>query len=1379
MKKRVRIYGPGKSTTWKAQEGGTQQQPQYTDEQLVSIVMTIIGEQGGSPEDALNQLVQAGVDQARANQIVSSAVSYINDQAEMNNAEMSSQGYEANKLAEEDEALNQQAQDDQEEEARQQRYQQMMASNDEDTTDYGDDQDVVSSMMAKFGGVMPSKRSFVKNVMKLTKKQMGGDGTSNKADDTDTGERKGGLNDFITGLQTHANDALIKQDAEALYDQYQDLDNDMDYGYDIDQDYMQLGGMRPGQMRRMNRRANRMMGQIPAGVFNNRTQMFPSQMNIIGMPMIGPQGFVMPDQGSYQGGPRLANIDVRRIGLFGRPKEYTVTFAQEAYANPQLRQDVIKQEQNNQKQKAKEIWTEVKEEVDNTATEKNAEVKAEADKNNVTTSTDTKAIQDQGSSTTNNGTQEANTEITKIKDKPKVEVKKIEEKTKVEPDVKSEDFMHRLSDVVFNPGNRKAGYLKVDGKWYLSSNYASDKDNKDLNWTEVTDPARIKNIEKFKPSPYYSTAGYYQYLDDTPYLYSVDPNGNWSYTVPNDNGILPKDPKSFPVKDKKTLAKLNTSTTSGKGTKGATLGTLKTKPGYYYRQLNDGSYAKFKGDTIQHYVNKKPVALIKKDKNNAQWNYLNDNFLPSGRYVTGDMKQFGGMTMEDSGLYKFVYGGNDPISTPFEKNTADPYFQMGGYYQDGGGHWSNGEWVEGIDPRDVNELKGNIKTNLSNRENYEKAKAAGVNVGEYRDGIRYEDLHKFPKMVNSGVNLPYNNPYTGNMYNPQVGAMYPPLFGGGRQFGPAGRTIQYAGSWAQQQGMAFDPRTGQPVNPAMMGNLPLSKIDVTKSSLFGKRPKEYTMYFGDYSGAANGQTPSASMNEGPESRIKGMFRRLTEKGFSKPEVSSTGLHDKNDEKYKEIYGHYPGEDENPVVDNNQIGTLPTKEFTPFEFPQNELVPGSSTQPNMTDNSVPRMQTKKAEQLDLESIQNERAPQTFRDYNSFPTKDMSDDYALDKEYEFQDSLPLNVFTGTGPVDINQFAAANGELPYSPAENIYNYGDENQMADQEYDLERMRMENPDIYNEYPYNKDVLMNQNINDAFAAVNQLNNQKQPKVNRRAPIRTNTRTQTQTVRQTNRKQQAINKTIEGNAFNELLAMRDSAAGNDPRTFRKAAQQIDASGKKIFNKMSNSQKLSYLKQLKKIDKNLYDGYLTLLQEGGTLPQAQNGTVGLSDVEVMPELKPRAYQDVWESVEPEVRKSWGLEEKEPEIDRTNPGYAAKFKNKNMYNIDFERGLNQFNAAADWGMQKLGEIGQRGITRNFYDNLTGDNLYGSTNLEDRGTYDTNSGLFRPDQMGFKGIVRNGGFLQDGGYNEPMYNEDEEAYMTQDEIDQFLADGGELEYL
>ena len=1206
MKKRVRIY--------KAQEGGTPQQPQYTDEQLISSIMTIIGEQGGAPEDALNQLVAAGVDQARASQLVESAVSYINSQAEERNAEMSGQDYEANKLAEEDAALTAQAEADQEYEARQQRYQQMMTDN-EDTTDYGDDTDVASSIIAKFGGALPNKRTFVKNVMSLTKKQMGGDGTSNKADDTDTGERKGGLSDFITGLQGHANEALIKQDAEAMYNMYtQDMDNDLDYGYDTDQDYMQLGGMRPGQIRRMNRRANRMIGQMPAGMFNNRSQMFPTQMNIMGMgmPMIGPQGFAMPDQGSYAGGPQLANIDVRRTGLFGRPKEYSITFAQEAYNNPKLREDVIKQEANNQQQKAKEIWTEIEVDAKNTATEKNAEVKTEAEKTKVTTAEDTKAIQDQGSSTTNNGATEANTEITKAEEKPKVEIKKIEEKSKVETvapatKVKPQDepvkaLNYIPEDVVFNPGNRKAGYVKVDGKWYLSSDYAPYKDIEDLNWTEVTDPTRIKNIENFKTSPYYDTVGNYQYLDNTPYLYTVDTNGNWTYKVPNEDGTIPEDSKSFPVKNKKELAKLNTSTVSGKGTKGAALVTLKAKPGYYYRQMNDGSYAKFKGDPIQHYVNKEPVALIKKDANNPQWKYLNDNSELSGHYVTGDMKQFGGMTMEDSGLYKFVYGGDDAVPTPFEENTADPYFQTGGSKQA-----EYQAWFDRMYGNDVTEgysrqapvsydqwmadYYPNETTVDKNKEDYEKAKAAGVNVGEYREGIKYADLHKFPKMVNTGKSgmdqyLPYNNPYIGNMYNPQVGAMYPPVFGG-RQFGPAGRTIQYAGSWAQQQGLAYDPRTGKPVSTTTMGNLPVSKIDVTKSSLFGKRPKEYTMYFGDYGqyeneGQATDSSEDVISNIDKKGRIgvsEPLFSgkdKLNPKQLLRQEKRFQKQRIEGDKYYEDKYGHRPTSD---------FGALPEVASS------NEI---------------------------------SQSPWGYKRGTTF-------------------DIPL----------------AKHELA---------------QWNKDHDLHRSK----------------------------------------------------------------------------------------SDPNI----GEYIDDNGNKIaFDYSTNNYHPAI-------------GFYT--QEyayGGYLPQAQSGMIGVSDIEPMPELKPKSSKEVWESVEPEVREAWGLKDEEPEIERQ--GYAAKFKNKNMYNVDFERGVNQFNALTNFGIQKLGEIGDKGIQQNFYDNLTGDNIYGSTNLEDRGTYDTNSGLFRPDQMGFKGIVRNGGFLQAGGYTMPEYDQDEEAYMTQDEIDQFLADGGELEYL
>ncbi len=55
----------------------------------------------------------------------------------------------------------------------------------------------------------------------------------------------------------------------------------------------------------------------------------------------------------------------------------------------------------------------------------------------------------------------------------------------------------------------------------------------------------------------------------------------------------------------------------------------------------------------------------------------------------------------------------------------------------------------------------------------------------------------------------------------------------------------------------------------------------------------------------------------------------------------------------------------------------------------------------------------------------------------------------------------------------------------------------------------------------------------------------------------------------------------------------------------------------------------------------------------------------------------------------------------------------------------------------------------------------------VADKGTYDIDSGLFRPGRMGFEGVVQKGGAIND------------EIYMTEEEIEEFLRNGGQLEYL
>jgi hypothetical protein len=86
-----------------------------------------------------------------------------------------------------------------------------------------------------------------------------------------------------------------------------------------------------------------------------------------------------------------------------------------------------------------------------------------------------------------------------------------------------------------------------------------------------------------------------------------------------------------------------------------------------------------------------------------------------------------------------------------------------------------------------------------------------------------------------------------------------------------------------------------------------------------------------------------------------------------------------------------------------------------------------------------------------------------------------------------------------------------------------------------------------------------------------------------------------------------------------------------------------------------------------------------------------------------------------------------------------------------------------------------------KEMYKNLTADNIYGADTSRDRGDYDSNSGLYRPDEMGQTWNSRS---KQYGGQNDylnedPDYVEGDELDMTDEEIQDYLAKGGEIEYL
>lgn len=124
--------------------------------------------------------------------------------------------------------------------------------------------------------------------------------------------------------------------------------------------------------------------------------------------------------------------------------------------------------------------------------------------------------------------------------------------------------------------------------------------------------------------------------------------------------------------------------------------------------------------------------------------------------------------------------------------------------------------------------------------------------------------------------------------------------------------------------------------------------------------------------------------------------------------------------------------------------------------------------------------------------------------------------------------------------------------------------------------------------------------------------------------------------------------------------------------------------------------------------------------------------------------------------------------------------------------EARLNMFNAGVD-----IADSLKRGRESNkaeneMYENLSSNNLYASDPSRDRGDYDTNSGLYRPNEQGQMWNSRSkqfGGYIDEEEYYDPYAEEEDEltyakggekiTYMSEDQIRAFMAAGGQVEFL
>jgi len=134
-------------------------------------------------------------------------------------------------------------------------------------------------------------------------------------------------------------------------------------------------------------------------------------------------------------------------------------------------------------------------------------------------------------------------------------------------------------------------------------------------------------------------------------------------------------------------------------------------------------------------------------------------------------------------------------------------------------------------------------------------------------------------------------------------------------------------------------------------------------------------------------------------------------------------------------------------------------------------------------------------------------------------------------------------------------------------------------------------------------------------------------------------------------------------------------------------------------------------------------------------------------------------------------------------SNDDIIAIDKERAPSNFDGEKAVNMFNAGATAVTGFMDRLDAAKKEKEMYENnFNSDNLYAASNTKDRGDYvdyGQQLGQFRYDQMGSDtsgrfAYGRTGGYMQEGGYAE-----NDEVFMTDDELEDFLMNGGEVEYL
>lgn len=262
-----------------------------------------------------------------------------------------------------------------------------------------------------------------------------------------------------------------------------------------------------------------------------------------------------------------------------------------------------------------------------------------------------------------------------------------------------------------------------------------------------------------------------------------------------------------------------------------------------------------------------PDSTVQPKVDNTKVVDKDNNGVPD--YIQAPLNQMGGFADPESGLTRFVYGGDENIFDDDRNtiNTADPYF--GRMYRNGGmpTFEGGGQWVTKPDGTTIF-LKddGTIdktKTAMSddekkaydenvlkrNQEYYNQNKDKFTNQSEQQkliDDAVNQRMAQYTKQFGNNMQQQQGSYYNnyGQRYNP--GYNYNPGYrsnGFLDQMFSANLAPNYLGTWSKLKGM--ETSNGMPFT-GFDDKTHLTNLKVTKSGWLSGRPKEYEMSFSKY-----------------------------------------------------------------------------------------------------------------------------------------------------------------------------------------------------------------------------------------------------------------------------------------------------------------------------------------------------------------------------------------------------------------------------------------------------------------------------------------------------------------------------------------------------